>query len=271
MVLVFVLLRHRIQKQSAWLVQRAFQKSSISDQTLLQKLSRLDTIGALLFICAGVLLLLGLDRGSIDGWSTPLVIASLTVSGVFFILFAIWENILSGYAEEDYPPSWARADPMIPLAIFKNRDLLIVCWSIFGTGMVFMVAFYFLAIFYTVSSGLDATESGVQLLYFAPGLVSGNRSSAVNELELIHQHAQGCGGLLSIIIIRITAQPKYCLMLGNVILTVALGLLAWAMELDDEVKVKVRRDSTWSTSQSFLLTCSPRSSLRSWAVALVSV
>lgn len=182
-----MLLRHRIQKQNAWLLQRAFQKSPISDQNLLQKLARLDSIGALLFICAGVLLLLGLDRGSIDGWSTPLVISSLSVSGVFFVLFALWEHILSRYAEDDYPPLWARADPMIPLAIFKNRDVLIVCWSTFGTGMVFMVAFYFLAIFYTVSSGLDATESGIQLLYFAPGLV-GRDPINLDGRELTRRH-----------------------------------------------------------------------------------
>lgn len=77
-----------------------------------------------------------------------------------------------------------------------------------------LVMFYYLSIFYTIAEGSKATNAGVQLLYFAPGM--------------------GAGSLLSTYIIKLTRQPKYAMMLGTTITTIALGLVALAVHTNDQ-------------------------------------
>ncbi|KAH7102684.1 major facilitator superfamily domain-containing protein [Auriculariales sp. MPI-PUGE-AT-0066] len=218
-ILVFLLLRGRLYKQNDWLPRRAFRQQSTADQTFLQKLGRIDFLGSFLFIAFGVPLLLGLNWGSTYAWDAARVIACLTLAGTFLVLFVVWEYTLLKYEAQDWPPWWARSDPMIPLYIFQNHNMWIVSWVLVATGMVMLVSFYFLAIFMTISSGLDPTEAGLQLLYFAPGM--------------------GVGSLISMRIIRWTSQPRFSVMLGQVVMSVGIGLISWAMQRNNQTLVKV--------------------------------
>ena len=78
------------------------------------------------------------------------------------------------------------------------------------TSMIMPVMFYFVAIFFTIVNGLSGTDAGTQLLYFAPGL--------------------GGGSLLSMTVVRRLRQPKVAIILGGLVITVALGLVSWAID-----------------------------------------
>ncbi|KAH0831055.1 hypothetical protein J3R83DRAFT_13573 [Lanmaoa asiatica] len=88
--------------------------------------------------------------------------------------------------------------------------MCVVQYDSFISGTVMFVMFYFVAIFATVVTGLPPSQAGIQLLYFAPGL--------------------GGGALLSIRMIKWFRQPIYPIVLGNVVMTVGVGLIQMAMQ-----------------------------------------
>ena len=168
MVLSFFLLRGRTLS------------GRLSGKPFKQKLLIIDWFGALLFIGAGILVLLGLNWGSTGTWKTVRVIVSLVVGGLLFVAFFCWEHIVgrheisqgdkeAGVGDEERTSRWPT--PMIPLELFKSYDICAVQYTVFVAGMVMLVMFYFVAIFMTIVNGLSATRSGVQLVYFAPGMV----------------------------------------------------------------------------------------------------
>ena len=181
----------------------------------LSKVLRLDVVGAFLFVVLGVLILLGLNWGSTEGWDQAKVIACLAVGGTLIFVFILWEYIVGHstdhmlHSEKYNPPTadvesadptvssnekkgpepahepgtrarlarltpkWARiTDPMIPMNMFRSYDVVTTCFGAFSSGMVMLGIFYFVAIFYVIVQGKDSVSSGVQLLYFAPGIVS---------------------------------------------------------------------------------------------------
>ena len=143
------------------------------EETFLDKLIRVDWIGAGLFMAGGILLLLALNWGSNEKWNSAKVIACFVVGGVAIILFMLWEYFLETEQVSSRPSSsrLRATDPMIPLELFKSADICIVMYSTFVNGMVMLVMFYFVAIFFVIVSGLSPTKSGAQLVYFAPGMV----------------------------------------------------------------------------------------------------
>jgi hypothetical protein len=177
------------------------------------KILRLDIVGAGLFVVLGVLILLGLNWGSTEGWNQVKVIVCLVIGGVFLLVFIVWEYIVDHstdhmiHSEKYNPkdveshskeaqdetvknggaayepgtrarlarltPKFARiTDPMIPMNMFRSYDVITTSWATFASGMVMLGIFYFVAIFYVIVQGKDSVSSGVQLLYFAPGIVS---------------------------------------------------------------------------------------------------
>ncbi|KAF7792308.1 hypothetical protein EIP86_003344 [Pleurotus ostreatoroseus] len=190
-------------------------------QGFLDKLLRIDWIGAFLFMASGILLLLALNWGSTEKWDSAKVIACFVVGGVLMILTIAWEYYLERQAENALRTSSGmrllNVDPMIPLDVFRNRNICIVQFGTFVNGMVMLVMFYFVAIFFVIVVGKSASQSGVQLIYFAPGL--------------------GGGSLLAMNILKLTKQPKYCIMLGSIVSTVALGLISMGMDQNKEGSV----------------------------------
>lgn len=144
-------------------------------QRFINKLLRIDWIGAAMFMAGGILLLLALNWGSTEKWNSAKVIACFVVGGVLIIFTGLWEYYLERQSLNALrTPSGLRlmnVDPMIPLEIFRNRNVCIVHFGTFVNGMVMLVMFYFVAIFFVIVVGESASKSGVQLIYFAPGLV----------------------------------------------------------------------------------------------------
>lgn len=100
---------------------------------------------------------------------------------------------------------------MIPLEIFRDRDVSICQWTNFAGGMIIFGQFYYIAIYFTIVFSYSPQEAGKQLLYFLPGL--------------------GAGTFLSIFLVnRVFHGTKSVLILGSVVMTVACSLFAMAVE-----------------------------------------
>ena len=169
-------------------------------ETLAQKLLRIDWVGAFLFMAAGVTLLLALNWGSTttDAWSESRVIACFVVAGVSYLAWVAWEYALerkAAQATRSRNPLM-RTDPMVPLELFASVDLCITQYGFFVSGMVMIVMFYFVAIFFTIVGGLSGTSAGTQLLYFAPGLGAGSLTSIITLKRL--RQASSCAAILAL-------------------------------------------------------------------------
>ncbi|KAI0663602.1 hypothetical protein C8Q70DRAFT_906276 [Cubamyces menziesii] len=190
-------------------------------ETFAQRMLSIDWVGALLFMAAGILLLLALNWGSAAEWDSARVIACFVVAGVLYIVWVAWELMLERNAAaaekvggESAPHALLRVEPMIPLQMFTSLDLCIAQYGTFVNGMVMLVMFYFVAIFFTIVQGFSGTNAGTQLIYFAPGL--------------------GAGSICSIFILKNTRQPKYPIVLGGLIMTVALGLVSYGIDINKQ-------------------------------------
>ncbi|KAF5370860.1 hypothetical protein D9758_001993 [Tetrapyrgos nigripes] len=179
-------------------------------ETLFSKALRVDWIGTIVFVGAGILILLALNWGSTEEWRSAKVIVSFVIGGLLFIAFVFWEYILMQHELQNTSSSklfWA--EPMIPLQLFRNYDTCALQVISFVGGMIMLTMMYFIAIFMTIVSGLSAQRAGVQLVYFAPGM--------------------GGGTLIGVFIISKTRQPRYAIILGSLVIPIALGLVSMGM------------------------------------------
>lgn len=159
-------------------------------------LARLDIVGALIFVALGILILLGLNWGSTSSWSDAKVIICLVIGGVLILVFIAWEYLVAHatdhlvLASDDtengngthagtrakaasLSPKFTRiTDAMLPLSMFRCYDIVATDFATFTSGMVMLGVLYQVATFYVIVNGSDATHAGVQLLTFAPGIVS---------------------------------------------------------------------------------------------------
>jgi MFS family permease len=162
---------------------------------------RIDIIGTCLFITCGILILLGLNWGSTGRWDEARVLACLVVGGVLLVLFVTWEwmvehstdHLVTGSGEKHHDreagdpsapelgllqrmarlaPKWTHTtDAMIPMNMFRSIDVLATSFAAMVSGMIMLGIFYFVSVQYVVVQGKSATNTGVALLYFAPGIV----------------------------------------------------------------------------------------------------
>ncbi|KAI0064182.1 MFS general substrate transporter [Artomyces pyxidatus] len=210
MVLVFFLLRTRTKGQDP--TRRSYSH--------VQRLLQLDWIGTFLFVAAGILVLLALNWGSTTGWNDVKVIVSFVVGGVVFAICILWEYVLQRSQRSQVRSEHTAMNvvPMLPLDIFGSWDVIAVSASAFSGGMILLVMFYFLSIFFTIVDGYSATKAGTSLLLFAPGM--------------------GAGSILSLSMIATTKQPKYPIMLGGIVSVVGLGLVSAGIKTDDQNSIK---------------------------------
>jgi MFS family permease len=169
--------------------------------SLISDFLRIDTIGAILFVACGILILLGLSWGSTEQWNEARVIVSLVIGGVLLLLFIGWEwmvehstdhlvrefegrhrdqeagdssapelGLRQGVAR--FAPKWAyTTDAMIPMNMFRSFDVVATSLAAMVSGMIMLGIFYFVSVQYVIVQGKSPTEAGVGLLYFAPGIV----------------------------------------------------------------------------------------------------
>ncbi|KAK1639681.1 major facilitator superfamily transporter [Colletotrichum phormii] len=177
--------------------------------TFKKRLQTIDVGGQLLFLFGFGLIVLGLTwAGATYSWSSPAVLVTLILGVVISILFVVWEyHMPPGKALARRFP-WQKA--MIPWELVRNRDIGLLFYTSFATGMAMYSVLYFCNIYFTMVKLWSADQSGVQLLYFTPGLAVGVYASAFM-----------CNGWP-----RKTFPPIF---LGSILEMLGIGLLAWAL------------------------------------------
>ena len=118
---------------------------------------RIDYLGASTLIAALVPILIGLTNKQTGEWGDPtvggLIAVGLAVAAVF-----VWIE--------------SRAvEPIVPLALFRNRSFTISVIALFMASMAFFAPVVFLPRWFQVVGGASATESGYQILALLGGLI----------------------------------------------------------------------------------------------------
>ncbi|KEP55016.1 MFS transporter [Rhizoctonia solani 123E] len=158
----------------------------------LEKVRKVDFIGSLLSLASIVLILVPISGGgTYYSWHSALVIAMLSVGSVLAILFLLVE--------------WrVAALPILPLQLFRVKNILIIYTTTIMTGVIYYCNLYFLPSYYTDARGFTPIQAGVYLL----------------PLVLIQTLASSlCGQIL----VR-TRSPKPLIVVGFSIWCVGAGL-----------------------------------------------
>ncbi|QRW09763.1 major facilitator superfamily transporter [Ceratobasidium sp. AG-Ba] len=117
-----------------------------------EKLRKVDFTGSILSLGAVVLVLVPLSGGGVYySWNSALVITMLTIVSALTVVFILVE--------------WRIAElPILPLYLFRLKNILIVSATTFLTGIVFFCNLYFLPSYYTDARGFTPTQAGIYLL-----------------------------------------------------------------------------------------------------------
>jgi hypothetical protein len=182
-------------------------------------LATLDLGGAFLFIGGVALIILGTSWGGATyPWSSAGVIAPLVIGSVLFVVFLVFERML----EPGKPVArmFPRVRAMVPWTIIKEKDVTLVCIIAAATGAALYSAFYFIGIYFTLVEGYDSGKSGLQLLYYIPGL--------------------GVGVYAAMFFCNVKPRQTFWpLILGSVVETAGISALAYATKSADRTLVNV--------------------------------
>src|SRR2546425_6608311 len=118
---------------------------------------RIDYLGASVLVAALVPILIGLTNKQFGSWTDPSV-GGLIGAGLVIAAVLVWVE--------------SRAvDPIIPLALFRNRSFTISVIAMFMASMAFFTPIVFLPRWFQVVGGASATQSGYQILALLGGLI----------------------------------------------------------------------------------------------------
>jgi hypothetical protein len=101
--------------------------------------------------------------GATYPWVSSAVLVPLIIGGIVFFSFFVFEYFMvPGNVLSRIFPS---QEPMIPLSIFHNKDMGLLSYLNFSTGMALFSVFYFVGIWFTIVQKYDSGKAGTQLLY----------------------------------------------------------------------------------------------------------
>jgi EmrB/QacA subfamily drug resistance transporter len=127
---------------------------------------RVDFIGAILIVATFVPLLLALSWAGRDyAWTSPLILGLFAGSALGLAAFLIAESLVP--------------NPILSLALFKNKVFATTNAAGFVTNMAFMGLVTFLPLYMQLGQGVPATVSGLTLLPLMMGLIG---SAAISGL-----------------------------------------------------------------------------------------
>ncbi|KAI0381506.1 MFS general substrate transporter [Hypomontagnella monticulosa] len=182
-------------------------------ERLLKRLMTIDIGGQLLFIFGfGLLILAFTWAGATYSWDSPAVLAPLIIGALLAFGWLFYEYSMAPGRVLSKKLYFQR--PMLPWYVVSNRNVSLLCYINFATGMAMYSVLYFVSIYFTIVKGFDSSKAGVQLLYYTPGLGVG-----VNLSMLF------CNGWP-----RQTFLPLF---LGSVIEAVGVGMMAWALYFEN--------------------------------------
>ena len=183
------------------------------------KIRRVDFLGAFVLILAVFALLLGLDRGSNDSWSSPLAIGSLCLSFPLFFAFGFIEFRIS-------------AEPIAPKRIVFERNLIACYLCNFFAFSSWMAILFYLPLFYQTVDDLSASQAGVRLLPAVAvsgiGALSGGlimqRTGKFYWLTVVAYTVSATATLVIMLFSGVVVQSIYAISTGLAFLGLAFGL-----------------------------------------------
>ncbi|KAK7752343.1 hypothetical protein SLS62_005679 [Diatrype stigma] len=181
---------------------------------LAARLKSIDFGGQLLFLVGfGLLILAFTWAGTTYRWSHPAIVVPLIVGALVAGGWMFWEYSMAPDGALGRRFSYQK--PMLPWKLLRDRNISLLFYINFATGMAMYAVLYFVSIYFTVVLHYDASDAGVQLLYYTPGL--------------------GVGVYLSMLLCNTWPRQTFMpLLLGSVLEAVGLGLLAWALHAENK-------------------------------------
>ena len=200
-LLVFLLLRKELVEGTA--KDRATNKFTIR-----KGLTTFDVGGTILFFFGvGLIILATSWGGATYPWSSAAVLVPLVVGSVLFVLFWVYEYFME--PERVLGRMFRNQVAMIPWKLFERRDTFSLIVINAATGAALYSVFYFVGIYFTLAQGYEASRSGIQLLFYVPGL--------------------GGGAYLAMFICNVWPGITFVpLWLGSMLEMLGIGLIVWA-------------------------------------------
>ncbi|KAI1110814.1 MFS general substrate transporter [Nemania sp. NC0429] len=135
--------------------------------TMWEQIRRLDPLGTFFLVPSVVSLLVALQwGGSSYAWNNWRIIVLLSFFGILFIAFA---------AVQVYMPKTAT----VPVKIIRRRSILAATIFMFALAGSFLMAIYYLPLWFQVVKGATATQSGIYTLPFVLSLVVASTVSGI--------------------------------------------------------------------------------------------
>ncbi|KAI5462224.1 major facilitator superfamily domain-containing protein [Mariannaea sp. PMI_226] len=177
------------------------------------RLKTIDVGGQALFILGFGLIILALTWGGATyAWNSAAVIVALVLGCLLTIGFFVWEYLLApGNVLAEKMP-WQRA--MIPWHLLADGQVGMLFYCECATGIGMYAVLYFVNIYFIAVKGYSSDKAGTQLLYFLPGLATGVY-------------------ICSFICNKWPRMTWPSIFLGTLVETVGLGLLAWAIYVEN--------------------------------------
>ncbi|KAL7624342.1 hypothetical protein AAE478_005904 [Parahypoxylon ruwenzoriense] len=173
-----------------------------------RRIASVDIGGQLLFLSGFGLLILALTwAGATYDWNHPAVLVPLIIGALLACAWFYYEYSMTDGALSRKLPF---QKPMMPWNLVRNRNISLLSYINFATGMAMYSVLYFVDIYFTIVKGYLSDQAGVQLLFYTPGL--------------------GAGVYLSLILCNVWPRQTFLpLFLGSVIEAVGVGMMAWAL------------------------------------------
>jgi hypothetical protein len=132
-------------------------------------LATVDFGGQLLFLLGLGLLVLGFTwAGSTYAWDSPAVLVTLVVGAVLTVAWLVyeWAMVPGRVMSRVFPMQTA----MMPWQLLIQKDVGLMVGINFANGAAMFAIMYYMDLYFTLVLGHDASEAGIALLYFLPGL-----------------------------------------------------------------------------------------------------
>lgn len=134
-----------------------------------ERLSTVDFGGQALFLLGfGLLVLAFTWGGGTYAWESVEVLVPLVVGAVLAVAWLVyeWAMVPGRVMARVFPMQKA----MMPWELLMQRDIGLLVGINFATGAAMFAIMYFMDLYFTLVQGHSASNAGIALLYFLPGL-----------------------------------------------------------------------------------------------------
>ncbi|MCJ1381112.1 hypothetical protein MMC17_004221 [Xylographa soralifera] len=121
-------------------------------------LGHVDFVGALLLVVSSVLLIVALEEAGAakESWSAPVIISTLSISGVCFLCLIVWILVLNA--------GKIPITPILPVRLLTHRIMAAAILSTLFTGFPLFLTIIALPERYQIVNGDGATSAGVRMM-----------------------------------------------------------------------------------------------------------